>query len=63
MNITHFRRSLLAAALLAASSLTVPTIGGVAQADDKMPATDRSSPTYDTDGSGRTSDADGSSRT
>ena len=52
MNITHFRRSLLAAALLAASSLTVPAIGGVAQADDKMPATDRSSRTYDTDGDG-----------
>jgi osmotically-inducible protein OsmY len=63
MNITPIRRSLLAAALLAASSLTVPAIGGVAQADDKMPATDRSSPTYDTDGSSRTSDADSSSRT
>jgi hyperosmotically inducible protein len=63
MNITPIRRSLLAAALLAASTFTVPAIGGVDQPDDKMPATDRSSPTYDTDGSSRTSDADGSSRT
>jgi hyperosmotically inducible protein len=59
MNITPIRRSLLAAALLAASTFTVPAIGGVDQPDDKMPATDRSSPTYDTDGSSRTYDTDG----
>lgn len=57
MKIIHTRRTLLAAALMAASTLSAPAIGGVTQADDdKVRDAEGVSRTYDADGdrSGRT---------